>query len=133
MAGVFDIRRLLLVDLCRMLEDRGFGEVIKMEFDGDWKFLKTTASIKDYHPFERRAKSMDDNENDALQIEINQRLSVLQNQLDYLVGNINQFPMTLQLEILGFLTSLMNTMVSTTDEVAALYTKAVIALGDFEK
>lgn len=133
MAGVFDIRRLLLVDLCRMLEDRGFEEVIKMEFDGDWKFLKTTASIKDYHPFERRAKSMDDNENDALQIEMNQRLSVLQNQLDYLVGNINQFPMTLQLEILGFLTSLMNTMVSTTDEVAALYTKAVIALGDFEK
>ncbi len=104
-----------------------------MEFDGDWKFLKTTASIKDYHPFERRAKSMDDNENDALQIEMNQRLSVLQNQLDYLVGNINQFPTTLQLEILGFLTSLMNTMVSTTDEVAALYTKAVIALGDFEK
>nr|DAE02570.1 MAG TPA: hypothetical protein [Siphoviridae sp. ctmYS12] len=133
MAGVFDIRRLLLVDLCRMLEDRGFEEVIKMEFDGDWKFLKTTASIKDYHPFERRAKSMDDNENDALQIEMNQRLSVLQNQLDYLVGNINQFPTTLQLEILGFLTSLMNTMVSTTDEVAALYTKAVIALGDFEK
>ena len=80
-----------------------------MEFDGDWKFLKTTASIKDYHPFERRAKSMDDNENDALQIEMNQRLSVLQNQLDYLVGNINQFPTTLQLEILGFLTSLMNT------------------------
>ena len=104
-----------------------------MEFDGDWKFLKTTASIKDYHPFERRAKSMDDNENDALQIEMNQRLSVLQNQLDYLVGNINQFPTTLQLEILVFLTSLMNTMVSTTDEVAALYTKAVIALGDFEK
>lgn len=133
MAGVFDIRRFLLVDLCRMLEDRGFEEVIKMEFDGDWKFLKTTASIKDYHPFERRAKSMDDNENDALQIEMNQRLSVLQNQLDYLVGNINQFPTTLQLEILGFLTSLMNTMVSTTDEVAALYTKAVIALGDFEK
>lgn len=133
MAGVFDIRRLLLVDLCRMLEDRGFEEVIKMEFDGDWKFLKTTASIKDYHPFERRAKSMDDNENDALQIEMNQRLSVLQNQLDYLVGNINQFPTTLQLEILGFLTSLMNTIVSTTDEVAALYTKAVIALGDFEK
>lgn len=131
MAGVFDIRRLLLVDLCRMLEDRGFEEVIKMEFDGDWKFLKTTASIKDYHPFERRAKSM--NENDTLQIEMNQRLSVLQNQLDYLVGNINQFPTTLQLEILGFLTSLMNTMVSTTDEVAALYTKAVIALGDFEK
>ena len=104
-----------------------------MGFDGDWKFLKTTASIKDYHPFERRAKSMDDNENDALQIEMNQRLSVLQNQLDYLVGNINRFPTTLQLEILGFLTSLMNTMVSTTDEVAALYTKAVIALGDFEK
>lgn len=76
---------------------------------------------------------MDDNENDALQIEVNQRLSVLQNQLDYLVGNINQFPTTLQLEILGFLTSLMNTMVSTTDEVTALYTKAVIALGDFEK
>ena len=133
MAGVFDIRRLLLVDLCRMLEDRGFEEVIKMEFDGDWKFLKTTASIKDYHPFERRAKSMDDNENDALQIEMNKRLSVLQNQLDYLVGSINQFPTTLQLEILGFLTSLMNAMVSTTDEVAALYTKAVIALGDFEK
>lgn len=28
---------------------------------------------------------MDDNENDALQIEMNQRLSVLQNQLDYSV------------------------------------------------
>jgi hypothetical protein len=28
MAGVFDIRRLLLVDLCRMLEDRGFEEVM---------------------------------------------------------------------------------------------------------
>ena len=105
-----------------------------MAFDGDWQFLKTTTSIKDYHPFERRTKIMNnDNENDTLQIEINRRICALQNQLEYLVNNVDRFPMALQLEILGFLTSLMNTMVSTTDEVAALYTKAVIALGEFER
>ena len=104
-----------------------------MEFDGDWKFLRTTASIKDYHPFERRTKIMNNNENNTLQIEMNRRICALQNQLEYLVNNVERFPMALQLETLGFLTSLMNTMVSTTDEIAALYTKAVIALGDFEK
>ena len=104
-----------------------------MEFDGDWQFLKTTASIKDYHPFERRTKNMNDNENKTLQIEMNRRICSFQNQLEYLVNNVDRFPMALQLEILGFLTSLMNTMVSTTDKAAALYTKAVIALGDFEK
>lgn len=104
-----------------------------MAFDGDWQSLKTTALIKDYHPFERRIKNMNDNENDTLQIEMNRRICALQNQLEYLVNNVDRFPMALQLEILGFLTSLMNTMVSTTDEVAALYTKAVIALGEFER
>lgn len=104
-----------------------------MAFDGDWQFLKTTALIKDYHPFERRIKNMNYNENDTLQIEMNRRICALQNQLEYLVNNVDRFPMALQLEILGFLTSLMNTMVSTTDEVAALYTKAVISLGEFER
>ena len=104
-----------------------------MAFDGDWQFLKTTTSIKDYHPFERRSEIMNNDENNMLQIEINRRICALQNQLEYLVNNVDRFPMALQLEILGFLTSLMNTMVSTTDEVAALYTKAVIALGEFER
>ena len=104
-----------------------------MVFDGDWQFLKTTASIKDYHPFERRSEIMNNDENNMLQIEMNRRICALQNQLEYLVNNVDRFPMALQLEILGFLTSLMNTMVSTTDEVAALYTKAVIALGEFER
>ena len=76
---------------------------------------------------------MNDNENKTLQIETNRRICALQNQLEYLVNNVDRFPMALQLEILGFLTSLMNTMVSTTDKAAALYTKAVIALGAFEK
>lgn len=104
-----------------------------MAFDGDWQFLKTTTSIKDYHPFERRSEIMNNDENNMLQIEMNRRICALQNQLEYLVNNVDRFPMALQLEILGFLTSLMNTMVSNTDEVAALYTKAVIALGEFER
>ena len=104
-----------------------------MAFDGDWQFLKTPALIKDYHPFARRSEIMNNDENNMLQIEINRRICALQNQLEYLVNNVDRFAMGLQLEILGFLTSLMNTMVSTTDEVAALYTKAVIALGEFER
>lgn len=109
-----------------------------MGCDGDWKFLKTSVSIKDFklndnYPFERRTKIMNDNKNDTLQTEMNQRLSAFQHQIDYLVNNVEQFPVALQLEILGCLTSLMNTMISTTDEVAALYTKAVIALGEFER
>ena len=76
---------------------------------------------------------MNDNENKTLQIEMNRRICALQNQLEYLVNNVDRFPMALQLETLGFLTSLMNTMVSTTDKAAALYTKAAIMLGEFEK
>lgn len=104
-----------------------------MEFDGDWQFLKTTASIKDYRPFERRTKIMNNDENNMSQIDIDRRVRALPYQIDYLVDNINRFPMTLQLEILGCLTSFMNTMMSTTDEVALLYTKAVIVSGDYEK
>ena len=71
---------------------------------------------------------MNDNE-----MEMNQRLSVFLNQLNYLVSNFDRLPLQLQLETLGCLVRLMNVITSLTDEVAALYTKAVIALGDFEK
>lgn len=104
-----------------------------MEFDGDWKFLRTTASIKDYHPFEREIKNMNDNENKALQIDMDRRLHALNPQLDYLVENFNRLPPFFQLEVVKCMGTVMDLMISTTDEVASLYTKAAIMLGDFEK
>jgi hypothetical protein len=71
---------------------------------------------------------MNDNE-----MEMNQRLSVFLNQLNYLVSNFDRLPLHLQLETLGCLVRLMNVITSLTDEVASLYTNAVIVLGDFEK
>lgn len=104
-----------------------------MEFDGDWRFLKTTASIKDYRPFERRTKFMNNNESEALQIEMTRRLGTLQPQLEYLAENFDRLPPSLQLEMVKCMGSVMDLMISTTDEVAALYTKSVIALGEFER
>lgn len=76
---------------------------------------------------------MNDNENETLQIEMNRRLRDLQPQLEYLVENFDRLPPSLQLEMVKCMGSVMDLMISTTDEMAALYTKSVIALGDFEK
>lgn len=76
---------------------------------------------------------MDDNKNNALQIDMDRRLRALNPQLDYLVENFNRLPPFLQLEVVKRIGAVMDLMISTTDEVAALYTKAAIMLGDFEK
>lgn len=76
---------------------------------------------------------MNDNGNETLLIEMNRRLGALQPQLEYLAENFDRLPPSLKLEMIKCMGSVMDFMISTTDEVAALYTKSVIALGDFEK